>query len=287
MSHRSKRFPLILFVSIALIFTFTLFSMTVDRSVDREGTWYETLFLGAVSPIQRGTTYASQKIKGIWNNYIDLVDVAEENQLLKQKQKDLESKLLLFGQLVGENNRLRELLKFQKYKGWESVPAHVIAHNPQAEFCLLTIDQGHNAGLMKKMPVISSRGLVGQIYRVGQDSAQVLLLTDPTSAVDARLDGTEARGLIRGRVLTTKWDRRHFIAAMEYLDHVLPISVGGMVVSSGLDGVFPEGVPIGTIQSITKDSYGIFQEAEVLPLTNFMTLREVLVITNWQNAVDQ
>jgi rod shape-determining protein MreC len=260
-----------------------LLSLTVGPPEDKESTWYEAIFFGVLSPFQRGTTFVGQNSKNIFNKYVLLMNVAEENLLLRQKQQQLEAQLLLLRKIGEENNRLRSLLKFKEARLWESVAARVIAHNPQAEFRLLTIDRGSQAGLKKRMPVVSSQGLIGQIYRVGRSSSQVLLLTDPTSAVDARLMDTRARGLIRGRVLSTKWDRNYFITALEYVDRISLISVGGMVLTSGLDGVFPEGIPIGTVREVHEDSYGIFQEAEVVPLTDFMALREVLVITEWED----
>ncbi len=280
--HQKSRLRVIVVVAVVLIFTFTLLSVTVTPSENRDARWYEVVFFTALSPFQKTSTYLSGKVKGLFNSYVYLVHVAKDNQHLKDNQQNLESQLLLFRRIVTENIRLRALLEFQEAKAWTTVPALVIAHNPQAEFRLLTINRGYKSGLKRRMPVVTSQGLIGQVYRIGRTSAQVLLITDPTSAVDARLDETGARGLIRGRVLSTVWDRNYFVTALEYVDRVAQVPPGGMVVTSGLDGIFPVGIPIGVVRQVRENPYGIFQEADVLPLADPMGAQEVLVVTDWQ-----
>lgn len=283
MARYSSRLKIILAVVITLLVTLILLSVSVKTRADREGRWYETLFLGALSPFQKGATYVHDKVGTLVHRYIYIVHVAEENDALKRNQQQLEAQLLRYRQLVEENNRLRELVAFQGSRTWHTVAARVIAHNPQAEFRLLTINRGRGSGLKKRMPVVSPDGLVGQIYRVGHSTSQVLLVTDPTSVVDARLAMTGARGLIRGRVMTTKWDRSYFLTALEYVDGASLVEKGAMAFTSGLDGVFPPGVPIGIVHKVKENSYGIFQDAEVVPLADLMSLREVLIVTDWQD----
>lgn len=283
MDRHSSRLRIVLLFIAVLIFTFTLLSISITPSENREGRWYETVFFAVLSPFQRATSAVGHNVGQLFKKYIYLVNVEEENQTLHQKQQQLEAQLLLNRRIIEENRRLRSLMGLRESRAWSTVAARVIAHNPQAEFRLMTIDQGSKQGLKKRMPVVSPQGLVGQIYRLGRNSAQVLLITDPSSAVDARLSEQGARGLIRGRVLTTQWDRNYFITALEYVDRVSRIPKGGLVMSTGLDDIFPEGIPIGVISQVKENSYGIFQEAEVVPLVDLMALREVLVITGWQD----
>lgn len=283
MQHVGSKLQVTLWVSAALLFTVTLLSMTFEAPQQREASWHESLFFGILTPFQKATTFVGRQVGDFVNHYIYLVNVSQENQLLKERQHELQAQVLLFDEVLEENKRLRNLVKFQGMKPWKTVPAQVIGHDPQAEFRLMTINRGAAAGLKKRMPVVSPEGLVGQIHRVGRRSAQVLLLTDPTSAVDARLQKTGARGLIRGRVTTTKWDRRYYISAMEYVDQLSVVPPGSTVMTSGLDGVFPGGIPIGVVRKVHENSYGIFKEAEILPLADAKTLREVLVITDEQN----
>jgi len=268
-------------VTSILLASLTLLSTSIHPSENRQGHWYESVFFEILSPFQRGVTYARVSIGSAFNRYVNLVHVAEENALLKKTKQQLETQVLAYRELIDQNNRLKKLLEFKATKPWKTIAARVIAHNPQAEFRLLTLNRGRKDGLTKRMPVIAPDGLVGQIYRLGRHTAQVLLLTDLTSSVDARLPDTGARGLIKGRVMTAQWDRRYFMTAIEYVDRKAKLTLGSVVLSSGFDGVFPAGIPIGIVHRVKENSYGIFQDAEVIPLVDFVALREVLVVTDW------
>ncbi len=281
MVQQRSRLQITLFSAAALLFLLTLLSLTVHPPEDRTASWYETIFFGALSPLQKGATFIGRSAKDLVADYVNLVHVAADNRQLKQQVSSLESQLLLYRSVVDENRRLRSLLKYQQEKPWTTLAARIVAYSPQAEFRLVTINKGSRDGLKKRMPVISEKGLIGQIYRLGYSSAQVLLITDPTSAVDARLLDTGARGLIRGRILTTELNRNFFITGLEYIDREALVKIGSLVVTSGLDKVFPAGIPIGLVKKVNEDSLGFFKHAEVLPLSNFLSLRDVLVVTEW------
>lgn len=281
MLRPNARLKTVLLITAGLVFTLSVLSFTVDPFESSESAWYEKAFFSALSPFQRVSMLTGRKIKHFVNQYVFFIDTAEENRILRERQRELDAQLLLFRHVLEENQRLKSLLQLKASRPWTSITAKIIAHSPQAEFRLLTIDQGAKHGIRIRMPVVSAQGLVGQVSRVGETSAQVLLLTDPSSAVDARQAETGARGLIRGRLFETYWDRRYYLTVLEYVDRTSQIPVGGTIVTSGLDGIFPEGIPIGAVRTAREDAYGIFQEAEIVPFVDLMALQEVLVITHW------
>lgn len=263
-----------------LILCLTVLAVTVRPTEEAEAHWYESLALTVLSPFQRSVNFVGDSVKSVFGGYIYLLGVASENEELRALNRQMAYRTLLLEEATGENERLRRLLGMRDAFSWETIGAEVIAYNPRAEFRLMTIDRGSRSGIRKRMPVVAAHGLVGQIYRVGPYSSQVLLLTDPTSAVDARTEEHGARGLIVGKVLTTEWNRSFFLTALEFVDRVSLVEEGDRLVTTGLDGIFPAGIPIGRISEVKIDSQGIFKEARVVPSVDPMALQEVLIILN-------
>lgn len=280
MSRGQSRLRVGIWIAIALIATLTVLSLTISPPEERQQTWIESVFFSVLSPFQRASVAVRDQTVAIVQGYIYLIHTADRNRELVSENDRLRGEMLLYQKLSEENNRLRQAIGFAASKRWNTVMAKVIAQNTQGEYRLLTINRGEAAGIQQRMPVVSPAGLVGQVYRTSKRSSQILLISDPTSAVDARLAETGARGLLRGRVVTMEWDRTFYLSALEYVDQAMPLVEGGHVLTSGLDGVFPEGIPVGRIRQIERDPAGVFQSAEVIPHVDLLSLREVLVITN-------
>lgn len=266
-----------------LLLCLIVLAVTVRPVNQRDAHWYESFVLAVLSPFQRAISFTGETAKGLVNGYIFLLGVSEENEELRSLNRQLAYKTLLLEDVSSENERLRRLLKMSESFSWETIAAEVIGYNPRSEFRLLTINRGSRHGLKKRMPVVSAEGLVGQIYRVAPSSSQVLLLTDPTSAVDARTERKGARGLVVGKVLTTQWNRSIYLTALEFVDRVSPIEQGDQLVTTGLDGIFPAGIPVGRISQVKVDTQGIFKEAQVVPSVEPMALQEVLIILNGES----
>ncbi len=281
MGHSRFRISLFLSAFIALFFLITILSLSVDTPQERSPHWYERVYLGALSPFQKLATGLGTSVRRVFDNYFSLVDLKAENIQLKQQVDQLTSRVMRYEAFVAENDRLRRLLDFREGKPWQTITARVIGYNPQAEFRFLTINKGSADGLKLRMPVMAPQGLLGQVYRLSAHSAQILIISDPTSAVDVSLSGGGARGILRGRVQYTAWDRQYFISAMEYVDRLALIPNEAKVVTSGFDEIFPAGIPVGKVRKVKADSYGIFQEAEVVPFVDMMDVREVMVLISW------
>ena len=124
------------------------------------------------------------------------------------------------------------------------------------------------------MPVASTKGIVGRVLVVGDKSSEILLITDPVSAVDAYIHRTRARGIVKG-VGTN--------CVMEYIEKKSDVSVGDKVISSGKDGFFPKGVLIGTVTGINPR--GTFITADIEPYVDLNSLEEVVIILKGVNVV--
>lgn len=269
-----KKSKLRLLIPLALI----LFFLALIPQTQRRAPWYEQMLANVLVPVQWAFTSMEQGISSLWRGYIGLIGTKKENRKLLRENSKLKGELVKFEGLRQENERLRALLGYREAFNYPSVIAGVIASDPRAEFKSLMIDRGSGDGIKLFMPVVGPQGLVGRIGRVSKDTSQVLLLNDPNCAVDSMIQRSRARGLLVGSITHTELKKGFYLTRLEYLRRVSDIRDNDVVVSSGLDQVFPPGLPIGTVHNIRNSRYGIFKEAEVVPFENFQELQEVLVL---------
>jgi len=223
-----------------------------------------------IGPMQQSASYSVRFVKGIWRHYFFLISAAKENESLKKALSREKKKNSQLKEIELSNKRLRCLLNFQKTMTHRVLSAEVIGEDPSPWFKAVTIDKGSADGVAKGLPVVVSEGIAGLVTDVTYRYAKVLLIIDQNSAVDALIQRSRARGIIKGGFLNQC-----------FLKNVLrkyDIDIGDVVVSSGLDGVFPKGLRIGHISSVVKQKAGIFQEITVMPYINFEELEEVLVL---------
>lgn len=258
---------------VALVF-FSLSSQTANRA-----TWYESALLNLLAPFEKVVTHVSDFFGSIWNGYIALVGAQEQNEELKKVNAAFEGKLIQAEEIKQENERLRELLNYKASVPYKTVVARIIANDPRSEFKSITIDKGKEDGIGVLMPVIGPKGLVGRIGLISSNTAQVLLVTDPNSAVDVVIQRSRARGLLVGTARKTELKAGSaFLSRLEYLRRVSDVVEGDVVVTSGFDQIYPPGIPVGTLHDVVSSRYGVFQEADVVPFEDFASSQEVIVL---------
>jgi rod shape-determining protein MreC len=171
-----------------------------------------------------------------------------------------------------ENERLNHLLGFKQQTNMELLTAKVIGKDLLPDHHTITINRGTENGLKKNMAALTVAGAVGYVYRVQAYTSQILLLTDRYSAIDAIIQRSRARGITEG------FSRESF--RMRYLRRNDDVVDGDLVVTSGLDNIFPKGFPIGVVTSVKKTEYGLTQDVEVQPVVNSSNLEEIFVVLN-------
>ena len=218
------------------------------------------------------TSYAnfSHGVKETAGFYLNLIQIKRQNAKLQQDNSELQTRLNQFEEILKENERLNGLLDFKKTDKLELIPARVMGIDMSPDYDTISINRGTRDGLKPFMAVISTEGVVGYIFRPQRISSQVLLLSDRNAVIDAHILRSRARGLVEGHS-RDKLRMTHLLRA----DDVI---VGDVVVTSGINQIFPKGFPIGKVISVEKDSYGISQTAEVEPKANPFNLDEVFVI---------
>ena len=180
-----------------------------------------------------------------------------------------------------ENQQLRELLRFRQlnpyydFRGGQLI-ARVISRGPTNYLSALSIDLGTDQGIAEGMPVVTERGLVGRIQKVGPTTSTVLLMTDPSSGVQAMIkrENSRAVGVVTGQAGA--------LPVMEYIAQEADVAVGDEVITSGLGGNFPKNLIIGQVVEVKKRDFDMYQQAVVRPTVDFNRLEFVLVITNFK-----
>ena len=221
-------------------------------------------------PMQVVAKHAFEKAVTTWRGYIYLVGVRKENQDLRQQLRTLESEVVGLHEVQAENERLTRVLDFVRETQLEGVVARVIGRSPSNWVQSVTLDRGSLDGISVDMAVVDGHGVVGQIMEVSPHSASVLLAIDATSGVDSLLQESRARGVISGT------GRGRYI--LKFVSRDQEVKVGDRIVTSGIGGVFPSGLLVGSVGDIRRQNTGLFQEVEVLPAVDFSRLEEVLVL---------
>nr|WP_239550932.1 rod shape-determining protein MreC [Halanaerobacter jeridensis] len=209
-------------------------------------------------------------------------ETKQNNQRFKDKIEQLNYQLTKLEKIKNENQRLRKLLNFKERVPYQVVGASVISHSADNWSQIVTINRGQESGIKAKMAVVAEEGyLIGIIKRVTAHTSQVLLLTDQQFVTGGLVSRNASRdlGVVRGRKGSNK-------LLMNNLSWDADIVSEDIIVTSGLSGNLPKGLPIGEVISVSPDNYGLTQEAELNPFFDLNRLEEVLVITNFTTKTD-
>jgi len=226
-----------------------------------------------VAPVQEAVTDSIRFAKGIWNHYFYLVSVAQENDNLTKQLSRAVAKNSQYNEVELSNQRLRDLLNFKETTTSKILAAEVISVDPSSWFKAVIIDKGSLDGVERGLPVVIRQGIAGQVVDVSSRYSKIMLIIDRNSSVDAMVQRTRARGIIKGEATAGQ-------CLFKYVLRKDDVRVGDKIVASGLDGVFPKGLPVGDVKEVVRRNSGVFQEVRVVPYIDFEKLEEVLVILN-------
>lgn len=227
---------------------------------------------GVVSRIQLATARVVDSVRGVWHNYIWLRGARAENEHLRRQVVELGAQLEEQRARALQVGALEEALNLRKSVAMETITARVIAGDPTPGFPAVTIDKGSADGVRANMAVIAPRGVVGRIYgRLEDHAAQVQLIVGRNAGAAAYLERTGAGGVIVGGNDDPPLE-------MEDVSNLVDVQPGDLVLTSGLDGIFPRGFVIGRVERAERGS-GTYRQIVVRPTVDFSNLQFVLVIT--------
>ena len=225
---------------------------------------------GMFAEVQRATMTAVTRVRGLWTGYVDLTSVQRENAQLKQELQTQQVRMQEVRALAQQAEGLRKLLELRERAGVATVASEVIGAGAATDVRAYTIDKGSSDGVQKDMAVIAPTGVVGRVILPALRAAQVQLLIDRNAAVAALIERTRAQGIVLGE--------GGDMLVMDYVPGTADVKQGDLVVTSGIDAIYPKGFVIGTVEAVERGP-GTFHSIRVRPAVDFSRLEEVLVVT--------
>lgn len=248
------------------------FSLTVGSTIVSQGVNDVTNILG------RMLAYPANSVNDFMGSISNLTNTYQENQTLKQKVETIYELEVQLNDLKKDNEKMKEALKLQDtLNDYTLVNATVIARNPDTWRDIVTINKGSNDGLTPQMSVMSDNGLVGKVLDVNPTSARVALLSNNDNTlvrVAAMIQGEKES--IYGTL--TGFDHEKNILIMSQIQATQEIKVGDKVVTSGLGGVSPSSLYIGTVEEVAMDRFGLYKEVRIKPAADTNDVRYVTVV---------
>jgi len=263
-----KKYQTITIASILVIVSLIILSISIQRPGDTG--IFKRLVLEAASPPIGAVNSVLDTVRDVWKRYIFLVGLEQENRTLKARIAQLTNELNESRELHLEGLRLRELLAMKNTLPGAVIAARVVDRENAYVFKTILINKGTSDGLRVGLPVVSAEGVVGRIVDASWNVSRVLLLTDYNSNISARIQNGRAEGILQGGGAIN--------CALKYVERSEEVKVGDTVVTSGLGGVFPGGLILGTVSRVDRKGSGLFLNIDVSPSVHFSRLEEVLAV---------
>jgi rod shape-determining protein MreC len=229
------------------------------------------LVLEIVTPISSAAEFVARGISSGWHRYVFLANTAKENEALRGRMSELERDVARAGEFERENLRLRALLQVGAENRVQGVAASIIGGDSSGWVRGVVVNKGSSSGIREGMAVIHAQGVVGQVVSVASDSARVLLVSDHASGVDVLLQDSRAHGVVEGA-----GDQ---VCELKFVTKDVKVKEGDVVITSGMDSVYPKGIVLGRVSQIAQAQGALFQTIEVKPAVDFSKLEEVLIVS--------
>jgi rod shape-determining protein MreC len=254
---------------------FAVVAMVVDRrsapgGPERELSGWSGAILDIAAPVQKMIAFPFELTQDAWRHYVSLLDVSDTNQGLRARLAAVEEENLQLREALIASGRLARIAEIRADFEVPMLPSELVGVDPSPWFRSVLIDRGREQGVRSGMPLISEQGLVGLVTATSAHAAKAMLVLDRQSAVDGIVQRSRSRGIVRGRG-TTELD-------FEFVVRGSDVRIGDVVISSGLGGVYPKGVRIAEVVSVSDPGSGLMQTARLVPSVDFGRLEQVFVM---------
>jgi rod shape-determining protein MreC len=255
---------------VVLAIVLSVILLIIGTKMPSSTSFLRKFILDVAAPVERLIRMPLNKTIIVWNHYLFLVGLGEENRLLKRDNDQLKNQLLRYQEGYLEGLRLQKLLNLQDQVDYVSMTARVIGIDQKSLIKTILINKGTSHGIRNGLPVMNDQGALGRIVETSWHVSRVLLITDGNSNVDALLQGTRVQGILQGSGTMR--------CMLKYVAKTEEVKAGDLVVSSGMTEIFPKGLLLGTVIRADKNDPGLFQRIEVAPAVDFTRQEEVLVL---------
>ncbi len=254
-----------------LVVALPLVSINMEQK-GRERQWFGEPGQLIASLIQQAFDGFSRGVRETTAEYVNLIDIKKDSAALHRANSELAARLQNLEELKHENDRLRELLSFRQASKMDLVAAQVIGRDLVPDHNTLTINKGSKDGLKSGQAVITLSGALGYIFKPSARTAHVMLITDRYSVVDGIVQRTRAHGIVEGRGGDD--------CALKYVERTEDVKEGDLVVTGGLDNIFPKGFPVATVAGVERKTFSVSLKVELRPIVDPNKVEEIFVVTN-------
>jgi rod shape-determining protein MreC len=227
------------------------------------------LTLDFIGPIQSGVTRVVAGVTTLKDDYIALWNVRADNKRLQALVDKYLKELGEYREGYSTNLYLEELLEFKDKLSFQPLAARVVGKEPAYWYQTIVVDRGRKDDVLEGMIVLAPSGVVGQVIHTSEHYSKVLLANAPSSAIDAMIQKNRTRGILKGA------GEQGYV--LHYVLKNADVEEGDYIVTAGIGGIFPAGIPLGRVSKIHKKKRGMFQEIEVQPHVDFQKLEFVFI----------
>jgi len=263
-----SRPTLLFFVVLALLFL-VMSRSSQTRYVGETRTMFERTVMTIFSPVPKAVNWVGRSTSDMYHGYLDMRRAVNENNDLRRKVAELTTKNLKLQQSEGDVRRLRTLLAYSEQIDMPTSLASAIMLDTSGRFKSIIIDRGSNGGVEVNDAVVNTSGLIGRVVLTTKDMAKIQLVTDSNCAVGSLVDRTRRQGVVRGDGAGA--------AQMYDIPSLADVNPGDIVMTAGIDGIYPKGIPVGTVVKAEKGN-DLFKSITVKPAVDFGSIEEVIVI---------
>ncbi|HYI12815.1 MAG TPA: rod shape-determining protein MreC [Thermoanaerobaculia bacterium] len=263
-----RRPTLLFIVVLALLFVLMSFSQQT-RYVGETRTMFERTVMTIFSPVPKFVNWLGGSAQDMHHGYLDMRRAVNENVELRRKVGSLTTENLKLKQSDGDLKRLRSLLAYAEQFDMQTSMAQTIMLDTAGRFKSIIIDRGSDDGVQVNDVVANANGLLGRVVLTTDDLAKVQLLTDNNCSVGSLIERTRRQGVVRGSGATN--------VLMHDIPSLADVQAGDRILTAGIDGVYPRGIPIGQVVR-AEPGKSLFKTITVKPAVDFGTIEEVIVI---------
>jgi rod shape-determining protein MreC len=262
-------------VMIVIVLVLPLVSINMQQR-PQESNWLSRPFSILASLAEETFFVFSSGVRGTTAMYLDLVNIKKTNRDLATTNNELLARMTEMTELKTENDRLKGLLDFRQSTKMDLATAQIISRDLLSDQKTVTINKGTKDGLKAGMAVITVDGVLGYIYRPEVMNSKVMLITDRYAVVDGVVQRTRAHGIVEGKSPT--------VCQLKYVEKTEDVKKGDLVVTGGLDNIFPKGFPVAVVESVERKNFSVSLKVDLKPVVDPFKVEEVFVVVNAANS---